>query len=903
MRSRLSAAGLAIIALVTLGACEQQQRPETPAKNTEAPDAAKQAAEAPAPVQPAAVSAPDAAPQPNPERNAYFGETHIHTSWSVDAWVMGNRITGPDEAYKYAQGQTIKHPLGFDIKIDTPLDFMGVTDHAEYVGVTKEANTPGSYVSKLPEAQPMIMKDPNSQAEQQQVFSYLLKLAASPPVEAFMNPKVTSTVWKENVRIADENNHPGKFTAFCSYEWTSMPGNRNLHRNVFFRACDKVPDYPFSALDSKQPTDLWNWMDAQRKSGNELLAISHNANVSDGWMYPTDVDNTTGRPIDAAWAAARDRNERLVEIKQGKGQSETHPLLSPNDEFASYELYQAILGLPANVGRVDHITGSYGRQALKDGIAMQDVRGYNPYKFGMAGGSDSHNTGSPYRQDNFYGLHADADGSVERRFAGVLIGGTMDVRLENPGGLTGVWAEENTRASLWDAMYRKETFGVSGPHIKVRFFGGWGYGKDVVNAADWVKQSYAGGVPMGADLPSMPAGGKGTAPSFVVWATKDPTSANLDRIQIIKGWTQNGQSFEKIFDVVWSGDRKPDKWTGRVPAIRSTVDFENATYTNDVGSVELKTVWTDPEFDASLHAFYYVRVLEIPTPRWTLIQSVKSGLPPPKVVPLTGQERAWTSPIWYTPSAEARKSAPAGMTIADLKKKGATPLGDAQLKTLVVGKAFWLRNDVTGEQFSQNFTAEGQTTVFRIGTDTVVPSGFGAVERDGYQGTTTSYKIEDGKLVTLVSQDPYAFTFYKLGDTYYAARSNEFGYANYEIVPAPEIAVNPLTEITNRFSVELGLTEQQKQQIVPIFRQELQQLQAVKKDASLDAVRKVEQVRAIGVSFDEKLKPLINAEQQQKFQALREELRKRFIETMASEALHKVEGKVEQELGVHEGMF
>jgi hypothetical protein len=304
---------------------------------------------------------------------------------------------------------------------------------------------------------------------------------------------------------------------------------------------------------------------------------------------------------------------------------------------------------------------------------MQDVRGYNPYKFGMAGGSDSHNTGSPYRQDNFYGLHADADGTVARRFAGVLIGGTMDVRLENPGGLTGVWAEENTRASIWDAMYRKETFGVSGPHIKVRFFGGWGYGKDVVNATDWVKQSYAGGVPMGADLPPTPSGGKGTAPTFVVWAVKDPTSANLDRIQVIKGWTQNGQSFEKIFDVAWAGDRKPDKWTGRVPAIRSTVDLEAATYTNDVGSTELKTVWTDPEFDPSMHAFCYVRVLEIPTPRWTLIQAVKSGLPPPNVVPLTGQERAWSSPIWYTPSAEARKNAPAGMTAADLKARVALP--------------------------------------------------------------------------------------------------------------------------------------------------------------------------------------------------------------------------------------
>ena len=465
---------------------------------------------------------------------------------------------------------------------------------------------------------------------------------------------------------------------------------------------------------------------------------------------------------------------------------------------------------------------------------MQDTRGYNPYKFGMAGGSDSHNTASPYRQDNFFGLHADADGSVERRFAGVLIGGTMDVRLENPGGLTGVWAEENTRASLWDAMYRKETFGVTGPRIKVRLFGGWGYNKDIVKANDWVKQSYAGGVPMGADLPPMPAGGKGTAPKFVVWAVKDPTSGNLDRIQVVKGWTQNGQSFEKVFDVAWSGDRKPDKWSGRVPAIRSTVDLDKATYTNDVGSTELKTVWTDPEFDASQHAFYYARVLEIPTPRWTLIQAVKAGLPPPDVVPLTGQERAWSSPIWYAPSAEARKNAPAGMTVTELKKKGVNALNDAQLKALLVGKAIWLRNNVTGEQFFQPFTAEGQTTVLRVGAGAVFPSAFGNVERDGYQGTTSAYRIEGGKLVIPVAQDPYSFTFYKVGDTYYAARSNEFGYANYEIVPAPQIAANPLTALSNQFSIELGLTEEQKKQIVPILQQELKQLGAVKTDTKLE---------------------------------------------------------------------
>ena len=337
------------------------------------------------------------AQEKNPDRNAYFGEEHIHTSWSVDAWIFGNRITGPDDALKYAQGQTIKHPLGYDIKIDTPMDFMGVTDHSEYVGVTKEANTPGSAMSKMPEAQPLILKDPNSAADQQKVFLYLLSLTSKPPIKAFMTPQVAGSIWKENVKIADENNHPGTFTAFCSYEWTSMPNNRNLHRNIFFRECRNVPEMPFSSMDDNHPEALWKWMDTQRKAGNELLAISHNANVSDGWMYPVDLDSY-GRPIDAAWAASRDRNERLVEIKQIKGQSETHPLLSPNDEFANYEMYSALLGLPVDSGRVDHIYGSFARQAYKDGIAMQDTRGYNPYKFGMGGGSDSHNTGSPYRR-------------------------------------------------------------------------------------------------------------------------------------------------------------------------------------------------------------------------------------------------------------------------------------------------------------------------------------------------------------------------------------------------------------------------------------------------------------------------------------------------------------------------
>src|SRR5262245_51858245 len=417
-------------------------------------------------------------------------------------------------------------------------------------------------------------------------------------------------------------------------------------------------------------------------------------------MYPTEVDDK-GRPIDAAYAASRMRNEPLIEIKQIKGQSETHPLLSPNDEFASYEIMQFLLGDPE--GRTPHIVGSFARQALKDGIAMQSAKGYNPYKFGFGAAADSHNTAVAYRQDNWFGAHGATDGTIEIRMSGRLNAG-MDPRVVGTAGLTGVWAEENTRASLFEAMQRKETFAVSGPHIKVRFFGGWAYGADTVKSKDWVKAGYAKGVPMGGDLPAM----QGKAPSFVVWAVKDPTSGNLDRIQIVKGWAKNGQSFEKIFDVVWAGNRKPDRYSGKLPAIGSTVDIAKASYSNTIGAVELKAVWSDPEFDPALDAFYYARVLEIPTPRWTTIQAKQLGIAPPDLVPATVQERAWTSPIWYTPTAEARQSAKPGTTVADLKKKGATPLNDAQLKALIVEKSPWLENTVTGAKYQMVYSASGK---------------------------------------------------------------------------------------------------------------------------------------------------------------------------------------------------
>ncbi|WP_331372383.1 DUF3604 domain-containing protein [Sinorhizobium chiapasense] len=717
------------------------------------------------------------------ERQAYFGETHVHTGWSFDAYIFGNTKTTPADAYRYAKGETIKHPLGYDIKIDTPLDWMGVTDHSEYVGTVALANTPGSDISKLPIAQKLIVHAP---ADVQRIYLWLGgTIVDKKPIEALISPEVAGSVWKQNIQMADQANEPGKFTAFCSYEWTSTPDNRNMHRNVFFKDCAKVPVAPYSSIDSSNPSDLWAWMDDQRKAGNELLAISHNANLSDGHMFPTDVDEK-GRPIDAAWAASRDRNERLTEIKQIKGASETHPTLSPNDEFANFEILTYLLGDPA--GRFPTVPGSYIRQALKDGLSMMEAQGYNPYKTGFVGGSDSHNTGVPYRQDNFFGGHGRADGDMKQRMAGRLFAG-LDTRLENPAGLTGVWAEENTRASLFDAMQRKETFATSGPHIRLRFFGRTD-GADVANRPDWVKAAYAGGVPMGGDLPPVEGAG---APSFIVWAVKDPTSGNLDRVQIVKGWTKHGQSFEKVHDVAWAGSRTPDQVTGVVPPIGSTVNIAEASYTNTIGSVELKGTWTDPEFDPSLDAFYYARVLEIPTPRWTTIQARDLGIAPPDNVAATIQERAWSSPIWYTPTQELRVAADNGTTVADLKQQGAVQLDNAALTDFIVGKTTWVRNNVTGAVYNIAWTTSGQRLIGNVNGAIPQPAEVGDVIHGGALGVGSAYAIKDGAIVTTLGNTPYEATVYKLDDKYFAARSNEFGYANYEVVPTPQ-ALDPLDQ-------------------------------------------------------------------------------------------------------------
>ena len=733
-------------------------------------------------------------------RQAFFGEQHVHTSWSFDAYIFGNHLTGPADAYKYAKGEPIKHPLGYDIQITTPLDWMGVTDHSEYSGVVRLANEPGSAISKLPVAQQLIVHDP---ADIQKIYLWLGgSLIEGKPIDELVKPEITDTVWQDNNKAADAANEPGKFTAFCSYEWTSTPNSRNMHRNIYFRDCAKVPARPFSALDSETPSDLWAWMDKQRQAGNELLAISHNANVSGGIMFPTEVD-LQGRPIDQAWAESRERNERLTEIKQIKGASETHPLLSPTDEFANFEILNFLLGNPE--GQFITLGGSFVRQALKDGIAMQQAKGFNPYKTGVVGGSDSHNTGVPYRQENFFGGHARLDGTMRERMAGHNFTG-LDVRFENPAGLTGIWADENTRASLFEAMQRKETFATSGPRMQIRFFGGWDYAANLADRDDWVTAGYSGGVPMGGDLSAPPTVTRsgGTEPHFIVWAVKDPSAANLDRIQVVKGWSQNGQSYEKVYDVVWSGERSRDPVTGKVPPITSTVDVASATYSDTTGSAELIRVWSDPDFDPSLDAFYYARALAVPTPRWTTIQAAQMGIAPPEMVAATVQERAWSSPIWYTPTADARSKAVAGLTVDYLTGKGAVALTEEELKKLVAGKYLWLRNRVTGGAFKTRWIEDGLFLIMNVDPRIPQPSEFGDLARHSYLGEANSaWSIAGGKLVTNFGNREYAYTVYRMDSphdaasdsgadahskampTYYFARSNEFGYVNYEVIEPP----------------------------------------------------------------------------------------------------------------------
>jgi hypothetical protein len=576
---------------------------------------------------------------PNPLNNIYFGEQHLHTTNSPDAFAFGTRNT-PDDAYRFAKGEAIKKSTtGEMIQKKTPYDWAAVTDHSEYLGMMPLLLDPNSPLQKTEIGKLIASGDP---AKGEAAFQQIITSATiNQPIPYLVDKDIMVTAWQAQKDAANRHYEPGKFTTLIAYEWSSQPNSQNMHRNVFFRD-NKGPDAVFSSFDSSHREDLWTYQEAERAKGHENFSISHNANVSHSMMYA--MNKSDGTPIDKEWAQRSALNTAGSEIIQTKGASDTHPALSPNDEFAAFETYfKHLLGSGGVLGKIDH---SFIRQALQNGVGFQEMLGVNPFKFGIVAGSDSHNGASVNEEFNYTGVHGNTDKTPEIRLTSTgSVAGEAPMMFGTPGA-TGVWAPENTREAIFDGIQRKETFGTSGPLIRVRFFGGWNYPEQLVNDADFIKKAYADGVPMGRDLPTKP--GKAAAPTFAVWALKDPDSGNLDRIQVIKGWYENGYGWEKIYNVAWSDNRKVGA-DGKLPPVGNTVDIKNASFTNTIGDNELSAVWTDPDFKPEQHAVYYLRVIEIPTPRWTTFDAVALGIEPPSAVAASIQERAWSSPIWYTP--------------------------------------------------------------------------------------------------------------------------------------------------------------------------------------------------------------------------------------------------------------
>ena len=619
-------------------------------------------APAPAARSPAAFAVDAAQGPAAPEaRRAYFGELHLHTAYSFDAWgLMGTKI-GPDEALRFGKGEAVTYQ-GKAIRRAWPLDFMAVTDHSENMGLLNELDDPNSALAKSEIGQE-ILKNPAKS------FYMLRDARYRGRGIPGLDPKgALRSAWARQIAAANANYQPGRFTTFIAYEWSQMnEGKYNLHRNVIFRGADAP--LPFTSDDSGKPEDLWSYLESNRARGRDVIAIPHNGNGSNGLMY--DWVMSDGRPIDQTYAQRRALNEPLTEIAQQKGQSETIPALSPNDEFANFEVWDVLI---TQRDRKSNPNGSYIRQAYGRGLQIREKVGANPYRFGVVGASDFHNgisasderafAGSPGGIDPKVNL---PDGDAAKRQLGIIKTRTLiddeaaaqgrPPMINNPllvGGaaITGVWAEKNTRESIFAALKRKETFATSGTRLKVRFFGGWGFDPDLLKRADWVREAYARGAPMGGDLPA----GRGGAPSFVIQAVKDPDGANLDRVQVVKVWLDHGEYREKVFDVALSGGRKVDPRTGRAPPVGDTVDLKAGTYANTIGAAQLQTVWRDPQFNAAQPAVYYLRAIEIPTPRWSTLLAAKRGLPvPTEGGPPTLQERAWSSPIWYTPPAARRR--------------------------------------------------------------------------------------------------------------------------------------------------------------------------------------------------------------------------------------------------------
>jgi hypothetical protein len=583
--------------------------------------------------------------QPNPLKNVYFGEQHLHSTTSVDAYIQGNTKNTIEDAFNYDKGKPVKKWItGETLQRRTPYDWAAVTDHAEYLGIFSILSDKNNPLANDPVVKQLQSGDPD---EEDAAFVRIAdSLTTGNVYVPFNHKKLIRGAWEQHKKAINDAYEPGKFTTLIAFEWTSMPGNQNLHRNVFFRD-DKGPDMVFSAFDSDRPEDLWDYLQIQRDAGHDSFSISHNGNISNSLMYsPVDSD---GMPISKRYAELRAKNEVASEIIQVKSSSDTHPTLSPNDEFANFELlFNGLIGTnnPTVISRVDY---GFIRHALISGLRYEQELGANPFKLGIVGGADSHTAFSINEEFNFTGPHNVFDDTPKKRIAGAVNSTGASPLALSSAGTTAVWAPENTREAIFDGLRRKESYGTSGTLIRLRFFGGWGYDANLDKDPDFVKKAYAGGVPMGGDLAAKPVSAK--APTFAVWALKDPESGNLDRIQIIKGWQIRGHGREKVYDVVWSDNRKPDPVTGKLSPVGNTVDVKNASYTNSIGDNQLAAVWTDPDFDPTVPAVYYVRVLEIPTPRWSTYDAKTLGVDPPAGAPASIQERAWSSPIWYTPPA------------------------------------------------------------------------------------------------------------------------------------------------------------------------------------------------------------------------------------------------------------
>jgi hypothetical protein len=591
------------------------------------------------------------------QRRVFFGELHLHTSLSLDAWTYGTKLM-PADAYKFGRGDTVMVPAaqvareqgitgGKEVpaKRAWPLDFMAVTDHSELVGTMLALDDPESEFAQS-EAGKKILADPPLAQRW-----YVGERRGGPPVPPQMKDVARMRdAWERTVKAANDFNDPGKFTTFIAYEWSSLKDGKNLHRNVIFNAA-RVP-LPFDATQSQRPEDLWTYLESARQQGIDVLAIPHNGNASGGLMF--DWNMSDGRPIDEAYALRRAANEPLAEIVQIKGQSDTLPVLSPNDEFASFEIFDKLLG-PGGVKSA--APGSYIRDAYGRGLVIQSRTGANPFKYGLVGSSDIHNALSATNENasagGQFGLDPDTmlpQGEFAKKALGMQTAPEwqrLSILERSSGGLAGVWAEQNTRDSIFAALKRKETFATSGTRVRVRMFAGWDFKRDLLKDSDWVTQAYSRGVPMGGDLPAKPRAAR--APKFIIQALQDPDGAHLDRIQVIKVWLDGASHKERIFDVAVSDHRKIDRRTQQAPALASTVDLRTGAYQNSTGAPMLSTVWEDPEFDARQPAVYYARVLEIPTPRWSTLLAIKNQLPVSKDVPATIQERAWSSPIWFTP--------------------------------------------------------------------------------------------------------------------------------------------------------------------------------------------------------------------------------------------------------------